>query len=429
MFPLTYGQRWLVHVLEQQPDMAQPVQRIWRLERPFDSKAFLAAVCHVVAAHPALRMRLVRTEAGWAQSFPKAIPEVDALRVTGRTAADRAAYMRFVFAEDAASPFDLTTEPPLRVKVVDVDGEIFVSASLDHIAGDDIAFDLIEREIGLAYRNERAGTPAFPSRSDELFRTYLREQVRFRDSESKNLEWWREKLAGAPLDRRREDESDWAEGAACSWTIAGETLTAATQACRAARVSMTAACVAAQACLRSELLGTGDVVVNIPVSNRLSAQDHLIIGNLSMLLHVRIRVPPRPDRLAFVQSVRDGLLEAMAHRNFDYAALSRSVAEEASARGGEFCWRWGFSGITERAAPVPAPGLFAERLDNCPSPGALSIPTGSCVITMRQRAGEIGFAMEAPALRDGADMAVRYLELLGDLLDVRELSGIPLEAQ
>ncbi len=422
------GQRWLVHVLEQNPAMAQPVQRIWRLAGQFDSKAFLAAVRKVAAAHPALRTRLELDQGRWMQCFPDVLPQVEAQRIVGRTAADRAAYMRHVFSEDAARAFDLTAEPPLQLRVVDIDGELFACANLDHIAGDEIAFDLLEREIGLAYARECAGLPEqAPAASNELFYAFLRDQERFRASEKANLDWWRDRLAGSALDPKSDDEADWTPGATSSWTIDGDALAAISKACRTARVSVTAACLAAQARLRAEMRGTSDVVLNVPVSNRPAAQDRGLIANLSMLLHVRLRAPAAMDRHAFVQSVRDDLLEAMAHRHFDYGQLSQAVAEDAAARGGRLCWRWGFSAISERWPDPDGSGLFAERLDNKASPEAHLIPADSCVISMRQRTTGLAFVMDAPHDRDGAKLGTRYLELLAALLDVSDLSGVAVE--
>ena len=56
-WPLTAGQRWLLHVLRESPALARPVQRIYRLRRPLDTANLLAAFEHVVAIHPALRMQ------------------------------------------------------------------------------------------------------------------------------------------------------------------------------------------------------------------------------------------------------------------------------------------------------------------------------------------------------------------------------------
>ncbi|HSH65484.1 MAG TPA: hypothetical protein VLB84_06730, partial [Bacteroidia bacterium] len=51
-FYLTCGQRWLLHLLEQEPDLARPVQRIYRLDNAFDSSAFLEAFQGVISSHP-----------------------------------------------------------------------------------------------------------------------------------------------------------------------------------------------------------------------------------------------------------------------------------------------------------------------------------------------------------------------------------------
>jgi fengycin family lipopeptide synthetase D len=364
--PLTCGQRWLLFLLQQSPTLARPVQRIYRLRPRVDTSALLAAFRYLVGAHPALRIQLREADKEWKQAFPKLNPEIAGLAIQDGTKKQRAAYARYVIAEESAHTFDLRTQPPFKVKLVKVDKEHFLSLCVDHIATDDLALDLLERQWEEAYVREVNEAP-HPDRSGgRAFLDYLVRESSLRKNERINLEYWRAHLAGAPLGSHEGEEIAWVPGENRHWQIAGEDFKALVSACRISQCSLFTAVVAAQVMLLGELSNTDDLVLNIPVSNRSRAEDHNIVANLSMLLHLRFRTERNELPAVFVRRVRDEILRAMAHRQYDYAALSQTVAADAASRGGRAHWLIGCSYIIKRGHLPGHDMLFLERLDNQP---------------------------------------------------------------
>jgi hypothetical protein len=424
IFPLLCGQRWLTHVLQHEPTFARPVQRIYRLRRPVDTSALLAAFRYVVSAHPSLRLNLT---GGTGQRFLPIEAEIAGVAVRGRTPRVRAAYARSILAADAERPFDLTSEPPFLAKVVEVDGEHYLGLALDHLAADERAADILEVELAEAYARESCGEPHPPVRV-AAFIEYLKLEPTRRASEVRNLEWWVSRLAGAPLAPVDGDHLGWVPGQTRDWELSGHALRELEASCRALRCSVFSALLAAQAELLCRAAQKNDVVINVPVSNRVRPAEHTWIANLSMLLHLRLRLPTAVTSWQWVTYVRDQLLDAMAHRQVDYSELSTAVADEAASRGGRVHWIAGSSFVDARATPPVENGVLAERLDDTET-DLISVPGGSCAFTARRSADHLRVSVvwdPARLLLGAALLQEDYLATLGRLTgaDATDLASL-----
>ena len=411
------GQRWLLLLLERSPQSARPVQRIYRLCKPLDTASFLAAFRHVVSSHPALRTRLVRTADGWRQCFPEFEAEISGITVRGRTREARAVYAQHLFANDSAQPFDLCSVPPFLARVIEVDGEHYFSLCLDHIAADDLAMDLLERNISEAYLRERQGQSHPPTPATQSFYDYLDRETAQKAKEPSNLRYWIDQLSGHPLGRNQTEEIIWVPGEAHQWQVSGDALDRLRRLCRSNQVSLFALVLAAYVRLLSELAGTDDLVVNVPVSNRTRAVDHDLIANLSMLLHMRFRLTGTAEDRRFLLSVRDQVLNAMAHRHYDYDKLSEIMSGDAAKRGGRIHWAAGCSYIIERQTQPAASTLFEERLDNLPG-ARFDIPHGGFALTCRQNVSRLQFSADwdfSTWPSHGEQLERRFLEILDSL--------------
>jgi hypothetical protein len=384
--PLTCGQRWLLHVAERAPDLAKPVQRIYKLPAPVDTAGLLAAYRRVVGGEPALRMRLLDAPGGVRQRFPASPVTLSGLSIRGATRAHRDAYLRKVLLEHGRALLDLRADPPVSAKLFELDGEHVLSLCIDHVAADDLGFDRAERLLARACAGETAEGP--PPADDHPYLAYLQREALQREVEASNLAFWREHLAGAPLSRHRSERA-WVAGRLHRWGFGGDTLTRFLRVCRARMCSPTAAVVAALAGALGKIGETDDLVVNVPVSNRARAADHGIVGNLSMLLHLRVRLDPdelASERLRRVQRI---VLDAMAHRQYDYASLSAHVADEAEARGGEVGLGVGCSYVLQRDDDL---GPRLERMDTSGQP--FDVPGGSFSLSCRQRSAAVELTAE-----------------------------------
>ncbi len=411
-WPLTAGQRWLLHVHRESPALARPVQRIYRLRRPLDTASLLAAFEHVVASHPALRMQLVDAGDGCLQRFVSREAEIQGLSIRDGTAEQRVAYARHVIAGDSARAFDLRRDPAFLARIVEVDGEFVLGLAVDHLAADSIAFDTLERELADAYVRERNDEPHPAADHGALFR-FLDAEASRAAIEPANLRYWRESLEDAPLPRHAGADLTWVPGTIARWHVDGAALSTWLAACSAQRCSAFVAVLAAQVSLLAELSGTDDLVVNVPVSNRTSIAEHAIVANLSHLLHLRFRIVPSETPRGFLRRVRNQVMEAMAHRHYDYASLSAAVAADAAARGGAVSWLNGCNYI-RGSAPTPAhAALFEERLDD--RADSYDVPETAFTLTCHQTsdAGSLRFEVDW----DGGVWSISAEDLQARFLD------------
>jgi hypothetical protein len=414
-YSLLCGQRWLAWHAAQSPADARPVQRIYKCCDKLDTVALLAAFRLVVRRHPSLRLRLAARNGTWRQYFTNEPADIAGLIIRDRTAAIRMAYARHVLQEESSTPIDLTRAPPFRAKLIKFDGQHIFSLSIDHIAADDIAFDVLIQQLEQAYRREITGQPHPELDADQAFFDYVRHESVRHAEEPANLDYWKSQLAGAPVTQPEGHTDNWVPGRADQWVIGGDAFQELQNACRIHRCSVFHAVVSALAYLIGGLRGGNDIVLNLPVSNRARAADHGIVGNLSMLLHVRFRLQDRAPSPAGLRMVRDHIAEAMVHRHYDYRRLSRALASAASKRGGVFDWLTGCSYIAERDELEAAGELFTERYDQGPRQ-RFEIVRGACVMTCRADKKRICFSVERDAsqrLDDAADLPQRYCALLG----------------
>jgi len=335
----------------------------------------------------------VKTPNGWRQLFPESDAEIAGVRIVGKTPAYRAAYAQHLLAEDSSSALDLRLHCPFIAKVLDVDGDLYWSLCLDHIAADDLASDVLERAITAAYWRVARDERALPANGAAAFFDCLARETASAPVEAMNLAYWRDKLRGVPVTPRQDDEKPWTPGAVRRWRVEDEAYATVIAASRRHRCSVFTMLVATQVCLMNKL-GTGaDIVLNIPVSNRTRIEDFGVIANLSMLLHVRFHLTLRKPVKEVIAEVRLAILQAMAHRQFDYSALHEVVASDASARGGEVQWRAGCSYIHEREMLQGEDPLFEERLDNQRS-GHFDTLRGAFSLGCRHRGASLHFEAE-----------------------------------
>ena len=111
-----------------------------------------------------------------------------------------------------------------------------------------------------------------------------------------------------------------------------------------------------------------------------------------MLLHVRVRVDSAAAPPARLRRMRDTLLAAMAHRQYDYSALSALVAEHGPADSSEPSgthWTIGCSFTIEPPATDASPRVL-ERTDPFAA-DPFDTPYGAFTLTCRQYTDHLHF--------------------------------------
>lgn len=363
------------------------MQRIYRLPETLDTAALLAAFRHVVSTHDALRMRLVCDGGEWRQRFTDSTPTINGINVEGGTPEQRERFAFGALLGESAEALDLERDPPISAAIARVDGRYLFALTVDHLAADDTAFDLIERELERAYRQLRDDADPSPTSEQASFRAYLARE-RERAAQVDALPFWLNVLRDAPL-APATMRMHWVEGRQAAWALNRDDAARLYRACRALACSPFVALLAAQVIVLARLGGDLATVVNLPVSKRVDAVDQQVIGNLSLLTHLPVRLDLDEALGGLLQRLRDLLLAAMKHRYYDYPVLSDWAGRDAHNRGGIAHWMIGCSYLIDRQAE--GPGLLT-RVDP-PLLAAPQVPNGSFALSCRQRPDEISLAV------------------------------------
>jgi hypothetical protein len=416
-YPLTRGQRWVLATAGH-PVLGRPVQRVLRLRGALDTRALLRAVRAVVHANESLRLQLLRGKAARAQRFPDFVPEIRGLSFMGREpAAQRYKAALDMLSLRGLAPFDLKKEPPFVAEVARLALDHHLLAlTVDHAAADELGLNLAIQQIERAYRtfqsggNEAsAGLPPPGRFAEHLLQLEVKPEA-----EAPHLAYWLEQLQGMPAPppplakaRRRgsDDEDDWVRGIRHVHHAPPALLEQARQ----ARWSPFMALVAAQVLLLARLRDIREMVVNIPFSNRASAVERELVANLSVLCHLRFRVDPAESVADLRLRVRQQVLEAMSHRDYDYQTLMAWLPG-----GHRDSWSLGCNYVHE-----PEGGLeWFEPVDL--NAGMVpAVPEGCFVLTVRHRQELQIEALFDPAVWPlrGPEFVRRLHALLGALHD------------
>ena len=182
---------------------AYTMARSLRIAGELDTGALEGSFTEVVRRHEILRTRY-RERSG--EPVPEVLPaaptRLPLVDLTGlpRTVRERA--MRGIERSEAARPFDLERDPPMRVLLVRLDPrDHVVTVALHHIAADAASLHLLGRELGTLYEALAAGEPPALAAPELQYRdvAYRERHLLATERLDRALAFWRRELAGAPV--------------------------------------------------------------------------------------------------------------------------------------------------------------------------------------------------------------------------------------
>ena len=343
--PLSHAQQrlWMIHRMA--PDStAYHFPIVVRLRGPLDVPALRAALADLTARHETLRTVIGHRDG---EPFQRVLPAGQARPepVVVRAAPHE---VREVVRAALGRPFDLATEPPLRVTLVAVDrptepgaaappAEHVLVLLLHHIATDEWSDRPFLRDLATAYAARRAGrAPDWPPLPVQ-YADYTLWQHRLlgdpADPESlagRQLAYWRTALAGMPeelalpADHPRSGRPD---AAAAELTV-DLPVEVTTRLRRLARQTGTSTFMVVHALVAALLhrLGAGtDIPLGAPIAGRSDAALDDLVGFFVNTLVLRTDVSGDPSFAELLARVRQTDLAAFSHQDVPFEAVVEAV--------------------------------------------------------------------------------------------------------
>jgi nonribosomal peptide synthetase DhbF len=335
--PLSYAQQqlWFLYRMAG-PSATYNIPLALRVDGELDAIALERALADVVARHETLRTIFPERDGIPFQQIlaaedARAIIHVHKEVVTEIELAKR-------LADAAATEFDLCRQTPLRVWLFQIQPRSHVLLFLlHHIASDAWSLGVLARDFGQAYATQsRREAPAFAELPVQ-YADYAMWQRELLGSESdsssrlsRELEFWRKALAGAPeelnlsSDRPRPQVMSY-RGAMAPVQIGPRLHRALLQLARDCGASLFMVLQAGLAALLSRLGAGDDIPIGTPIAGRGERTLEDLLGFLVNTLVMRVDVSGNPSFKQLVARVRAFALEAYGNQDVPFERVVEAL--------------------------------------------------------------------------------------------------------
>ncbi|MFD6453936.1 amino acid adenylation domain-containing protein, partial [Nocardia sp. NPDC060220] len=370
--PLSLAQQrmWLLNRLD--PDATvYNIPAAIRLTGALDLTALGLGVADLFARHEVLRTRYPARGDAVVQD----VLAPDAVRVDLTPVEVAPDHLTDEVRRIVATGFDVTVEPPVRVRLLRLgaDDHVLVFVA-HHISADGFSMGPLTRDLVLAYTARTAGSPPAWSPLPLQYADYavwqrdsLGDEADPASTAAAQLAYWHDELAGLPeeialpADRPRPAVQSFA-GATSTFEIDPALHAELAGLARAQGVTVFMVVQAALAVLLARLSGTDDVAIGTPIAGRGARELDDLVGMFVNTLVLRSRITESDPFTALLTQTRDTDLRAFAHADVPFERVVDALQPARSA-GRHPLFQVALS--FENLAPVAfeLPGITVGALD------------------------------------------------------------------
>jgi natural product biosynthesis luciferase-like monooxygenase protein/FkbM family methyltransferase len=339
--PMSYAQlgQWFLYQLE----AATPAYNFpaaVRLAGALDVDALRRSLNEIVRRHEALRTTFALI-AGEPQQIIARDLKLDWPVVDLRAFAEeeREAEARRIAAEDTLQPFNLTTGPVFRIKLLRLENQQYILlVTMHHIVVDGWTLAIFIREMAELYNAFSAGKasplPEMPIQYADY--AYWQRQTLQGEALENLLAYWKKQLGQnhfpleLPADHARPSAPSY-RGNSCS-RIASKSLTDSIRMLSQNEgVTVFMTLLAAYNVLLHRHTNCKDIFIGTPVANRDRAELEGVIGNFVNMLPLRSDLSGNPTFRELLRRVREVALEAYSHQELPFEKVVESIQLERDA--------------------------------------------------------------------------------------------------
>jgi amino acid adenylation domain-containing protein len=411
---------WFLHQLEPQ-SAAYNVPRAIRIRGNVDLNVLQESLNKIVARHDTLRTHLALVDGSLRQIVDEHVsielPIVDLSDLPADECARRA---KDLIEQEAALPFDLSTGPIMRARVLrfaEVDHLLLVM--MHHIVSDAWSAGVFFQELTTLYQN----SPLAPLKIQYAdYAEWQREWLQG-DVLEEQLRYWRSKLKDAPAsldiptDRAR--PAPTTRGASCNISISESLTRELRELSSASGATLFMTLLSAFSVLLNRYSGEDDIVIGTPIAGRNREEIENLIGFFINTLPLRIDIARNQTLATLLDRVRQTALEGYEHQDLPFEKLVEELKPERSNRMPFFQVMFQYQHTPRLVANVDDLTFLAEPIESGTSKFDLSLGA-------YERDGVLKFQMEySTDLFDPETietMLARFTILLQSIVSQPELS-------
>ncbi|MFE3960145.1 non-ribosomal peptide synthase/polyketide synthase, partial [Nocardia sp. NPDC059091] len=332
--PLSLAQQrmWFLNRFDPE-SAANNIPAAVRLSGALDLDAMRGAIADVIARHESLRTIYPSHEGvAYQKVLPtgRAVPELEIMDVTEGE-------LPGVVAEFVGRGFDVTSELPVRLRLLRVDSsEHVLVLAAHHIAIDGFSIRPLVRDLVAGYAAAAMGVePGWAPLEVQYidYALWQRETLGSENDElsliSQQLDYWRDALAGIPDELRLSTRPRPAvasnRAGLLRFRVPGETIDALNELAHAEGATLFMVVQTAFAVLLSRLSGTADIAVGTPIAGRGEQALDDLVGMFVNTLVLRTTVDPGERFTGLLEQVRAGDLNAFAHADVPFERVVEMV--------------------------------------------------------------------------------------------------------
>ncbi len=336
--PLSFAQQrlWFLNQLEADSAFYNvPIAR--RLRGRLNIDALQKALESLTLRHEALRTNFAAIDGTPVQVITQE-PGLAFSVIDLRHVQDVEAEIERVSGAEAALPFDLSSDPLLRVKVLRLgEEESVLLITMHHIVSDGWSMEVLMRELAAFYEAFSTGTTAQLPELPIQYADYSVWQREWLESDSldQQLSYWINQLHGIPSvfelpkDRPRPPVQSY-RGRMLSVDVPTALAQQVNEFSRQEGVTLFTTLLAALQTLMWRYTGQHDVVVGTPVANRNQREIEGLIGFFANTLVLRSDLSGSPTFRELLTRVREVVVNALANQDLPFERLVDELQPERS---------------------------------------------------------------------------------------------------
>ncbi len=338
--PLSHAQQrlWFIHQLEGAGTEYNMPEAL-RIRGELDCEALGRAINAIVARHEVLRTHFADVDGEPVQIVE---PELQIpLPVDDCSGLDEAAQQQKIVdavRQELAQPFDLTTGPLLRARLLKLGAQehIFLR-TFHHIVSDAWSHGIFTRELMVLYEafhegRENTLPPLTLQYAD--FAKWQREPIHERTIEA-DLAYWKQTLNGIPeqmslLHDRPRPPRQTVAADMCQVVLPSASVAAVKKLGQSNQATLYMTLLSVFALLLRRYSGQDDIVVGTPVANRQDSRLEQLMGLFVNSLVMRMPINKEEAFRQFLGSVRRSALEGYLHQDVPFERLVDELSPQRS---------------------------------------------------------------------------------------------------